>query len=81
MPTTVTNKPMVTRKINKNDKIFIAGHLGMVGSAITRGLEKRGYNNLLTRTRKELDLLNQKAVFQSLFVFYEDKLYKSKTSV
>lgn len=57
---------MAPKKINKNEKIFIAGHLGMVGSAITRRLEKRGYNNLLTRTRKELDLLNQKAVFSFL---------------
>ena len=57
---------MTSKKINKNEKIFIAGHLGMVGSAITRRLEKRGYNNLLTRTRKELDLLNQKAVFSFL---------------
>ena len=57
---------MASKKINKNEKIFIAGHLGMVGSAITRRLEKRGYNNLLTRTRKELDLLNQKAVFSFL---------------
>jgi len=57
---------MAPKKINKKDKIFIAGHLGMVGSAIVRGLLKKGYNNLLTRTRKELDLLNQKAVFSFL---------------
>ena len=66
MPTTVTSKPMEPPKIKKKDKIFIAGHLGMVGSAIVRALLKKGYNNLLTRTRDELDLLNQKAVFSFL---------------
>jgi len=64
---------MSPQKINKNDKIFIAGHLGMVGSAIVRGLLKRGYKNLLTRTRKELDLLDQKAVF--LFLKKEKPKY------
>jgi len=57
---------MAPQKIKKNYKIFIAGHRGMVGSAIVRGLQKRGYNNLLTRTREELDLLDQKAVFSFL---------------
>lgn len=42
--------------------IFVAGHLGMVGSAIVRRLKAFGYTNLITRTRKELDLLNQQAV-------------------
>ncbi len=45
-----------------NDKIYIAGHLGLVGSAIVRQLEARGFTNLLMRTRKELDLTNQAAV-------------------
>ena len=57
---------MASQKINKKDKIFIAGHLGMVGSAIVRDLIKKGYNNLLTQTRKELDLLNQDEVFRFL---------------
>jgi len=57
---------MAPKKINKNDKVFIAGHLGMVGSAIIRSLVTKGYNNLLTRTRKELDLLNQNDVFKFL---------------
>ena len=48
--------------MNKNDKIYIAGHRGMVGGAIKRVLEKRGYTNLLTRTSAELDLRNQQAV-------------------
>lgn len=45
-----------------NDKIYIAGHRGLVGSAIVRLLEKRGFTNLLVRTHKELDLTNQVAV-------------------
>jgi len=48
--------------MNKDSKIYIAGHLGLVGSAIKRNLEANGYNNIITRTRKELDLLNQKDV-------------------
>jgi len=42
-----------------NDKIYIAGHRGLVGSAIIRQLETRGFINLITRTHKELDLTNQ----------------------
>jgi GDP-L-fucose synthase len=44
------------------DKIYIAGHRGMVGSAITRKLQKEGFTNILTRTSSELDLKNQAAV-------------------
>jgi GDP-L-fucose synthase len=46
----------------KTDKIFVAGHRGMVGSAIVRRLLAAGYTNLVTRTRQELDLLDQAAV-------------------
>ena len=48
--------------IEKNAKIYVAGHKGMVGSAIVRELERQGYHNLITRTHKELDLLRQDAV-------------------
>jgi len=48
--------------MNLNDKIYIAGHRGLVGSAIVRKLEERGFNNLLMRTHKELDLINQAEV-------------------
>ena len=44
------------------DKIYIAGHRGMVGSALERKLRKEGYNNIVTRTSSELDLRNQQAV-------------------
>lgn len=49
--------------MNKDSKIYIAGHRGMVGSAITRHLSNAGFTNLLLRTSKELDLRNQGAVF------------------
>ena len=48
--------------MQKQDKIYIAGHRGMVGSAIVRKLLKEGFTNLVTRTSKELDLCNQQAV-------------------
>ena len=48
--------------MNKETKIFIAGHNGMVGSAIWRALEKKGYINLIGKSSKELDLRNQQAV-------------------
>ena len=48
--------------MNKDDKIYIAGHRGLVGSAIVRQLESRGFTNLLMRTHKELDLTNQAQV-------------------
>lgn len=45
--------------MDKNDKIFVAGHKGMVGSAIVRELEKQGYSNIVLRTHSELDLTRQ----------------------
>lgn len=48
--------------MNLNDKIYIAGHRGLVGSAIVRQLKERGFNNLLMRTHKELDLTSQSQV-------------------
>lgn len=52
--------------MNKNAKIFVTGHKGMVGSALVRRLEAGGYTNILTRSRQELDLLDQQAVQQFL---------------
>ena len=49
--------------IDRNAKIFVAGHRGLVGSAIVRALEKDGYVNILKRTHAELDLTDQRAVF------------------
>ena len=48
--------------LDKNAKIYIAGHHGLVGSAIWNNLEKRGYHNLVGRSHKELDLTDQYAV-------------------
>ncbi len=78
--------------ILKSSKIYIAGHNGLVGSAIVRELKKRGYKNILTANRKKLDLTDQKKVFNFLkknkpkFIFiaaakvggiYSNKKYKA----
>ena len=57
--------------INKNSKIFVAGHKGMVGSSIVRHLNLIGYDNIIVRTRKELDLTNQLEVKK---FFHKEKL-------
>ncbi len=49
-------------EINHEDKIFVAGHKGLVGSAIVRNLQSKGYTNIITRSHKELDLMEQAAV-------------------
>ncbi|MBW8034415.1 MAG: NAD-dependent epimerase/dehydratase family protein, partial [Planctomycetes bacterium] len=48
--------------MNRNSRIFIAGHRGMVGSAILRELEARGHQHLITATHDELDIIDQSAV-------------------
>ncbi|HHZ01243.1 MAG TPA: NAD-dependent epimerase/dehydratase family protein, partial [Tissierellia bacterium] len=45
--------------MSKDSKIYVAGHRGMVGSALVRRLKSQGYNNIITRTSKELDLKRQ----------------------
>lgn len=55
--------------MNKNKKIYIAGHRGMVGSAILRKYQREGYKNLVFKSSKELDLRNQKKVFD----FFEEE--------
>ena len=52
--------------ISKNSKIFVAGHRGLVGSAVLRKLKILGYNNILTVTKKKLDLTNQFKTFTFL---------------
>lgn len=59
--------------MEKSAKIYVAGHRGMVGSAIVRELQSQGFNNIVTRTSKELDLKNQEAV--SLFFKTEKPEY------
>ncbi len=48
--------------MEKNAKIYVAGHRGLVGSAIVKDLNNRGYHNIISRTHSELDLTNQNAV-------------------
>ena len=48
--------------MEKTDKIYVAGHRGLVGSAIVRSLKKQGYENIIGRSHKELDLTEQAAV-------------------
>jgi len=50
--------------INLNSKIFVAGHNGLVGNAILKKLKEKGYKNILTASRKKLDLTNQKKVYE-----------------
>ena len=59
---------IAAKAVSRESRIYIAGHRGMVGSAIVRALQAKGYTNLVTRTHAELDLTNQAAVrafFQS----------------
>lgn len=58
------------KAMNKSSKIYIAGHRGMVGSAIHRKLDELGFTNIITRTSSELDLRNQEAVN----TFFEEEL-------
>ena len=62
-------------------KIYVAGHLGMVGSAIVRVLKAQGQNNLVTRTRTELDLTNQAAVSAFFEQEKPDQVYMASAKV
>jgi len=52
--------------ISRKSKIFVAGHNGLVGSAIVRRLKEKGFKNILVESRKKLDLLNQEKVLHYL---------------
>ena len=52
--------------INKNSKIFLAGHNGHLGSAIKRKLIEKGFKNIIIQNKKKLNLLNQSQVFKFL---------------
>ena len=67
--------------MNKESRIFVAGHRGMVGSALCRRLAAGGYTNLLTRTRAELDLLDQAAVHRFLGSERPDYLFIAAAKV
>ena len=61
--------------------VFVAGHRGMVGAAIVRRLRELGYSNILTRTRQELDLLNQQAVLDFFSENQVDQVYVAAAKV
>ena len=67
--------------MDKNAKIYVAGHRGMVGSAIVRRLQSGGYTNLLTRTRQQLDLLDQQSVREFLKVEKPDYIFFAAAKV
>jgi GDP-L-fucose synthase len=67
--------------MHKSAKIYIAGHRGMVGSAIARKLKSEGYDNLVTRSHAELDLTNQAAVSQFLGAERPDYIFMAAAKV
>ncbi|MBJ6119781.1 GDP-L-fucose synthase [Pontibacter sp. BT310] len=67
--------------MEKNAKIYVAGHRGMVGSAICRKLKENGYHNLITRTSSELDLRNQQAVFDFMAEEKPDYIFLAAAKV
>ena len=69
------------KKINKNEKIFVAGHNGMVGSSIIRCLKKKGYKHIIIQSKKNLDLLNQKQTYNFLKKNKIETIYISAAKV
>ena len=67
--------------MNKTPKIYVAGHRGMVGSAIVRKLHADGFNNIVVRTHAELDLTNQKAVNAFFKEELPDQVYLAAAKV
>ena len=67
--------------MHSDSRIFVAGHQGMVGSAIVRNLEAKGYSNLILRTRKELDLINQESVARFFEVEKPDYVFLAAAKV
>ncbi len=67
--------------LTSDSKIYIAGHRGLVGSAIVRRLEKSGYHNLLTRTHRELDLTDPKAVLDFFNKEHPDYVFLAAAKV
>lgn len=75
------NNGKYLKKLEKSGKIYIAGHRGMVGSAILRCLERNGFTNFVLRTSKELDLRNQQAVFDFLTTEKPDYVFLAAAKV
>ena len=72
---------MHSNKPNYNLKVYVAGHRGMVGSAIVRNLISKGYKHIITRTRSELDLTNQAAVKAFFKAEQPDHVYLAASKV
>jgi GDP-L-fucose synthase len=84
----MATKYLLARKINLifmnkhlDQKIYVAGHLGMAGSAIVRNLKDRGYRNIITRSRAQLDLTNQAAVSNFFSNEKPDQVYLAAAKV
>ena len=71
----------MSKPTDKAKKVYIAGHRGMVGSAILRRLSSAGYNNIITRTHAELDLTNQAAVTQFIDLEKPDYIFLAAATV
>lgn len=67
--------------MQKNDKIYVAGHRGMVGSAIVRQLQGAGYSNIVTKTHDQLDLVNQQAVAEFFAAEKPDYVFMAAAKV
>lgn len=67
--------------MDKNAKIYVAGHRGMVGSAIVRNLQAKGYTNILTRNKIQLDLLDQRSVVEFLAYQKPDYIFLAAAKV
>lgn len=68
-------------ELDKNARIYVAGHRGLVGSAIVRNLQKNGYTNFVTRTHAELDLTDQAAVRSFFAAEKPDQVYLAAAKV
>lgn len=67
--------------IDRQERIFVAGHRGLVGSALVRRLTRRGYTNIITATRQEVDLLDQRAVLAFLAAEQPDYIFGAAAKV
>jgi len=63
--------------MHKNSRIFIAGHTGLLGSALVRKLKTDSYRNIITKTHKELDLSNQLLSFSLSGVYFTSRAWSS----
>lgn len=67
--------------MNEESKIYVAGHKGLVGSALVRGLKSQGFKDIITSSREELDLLNQDKVFEFLLKNKPDYVFMAAAKV